>query len=184
MDTVWDILQSVFCWFAFAAAAVLVLVGFVLSVLSISGTWLVLGAAALLAVAHPGPFPGWGTILGFLLFCVAVEVVEALAGAWGVRRRGGSGWAGAAAVVGGLVGLWLGTFIPIPLVGSLLGMAVGGFVLVFIVEKHRLKHAGQAADIAWGSVIARIAVIVVKVGVTVGMTVYLVLGFLGVSAPA
>ena len=45
--------------------------------------------------------------------------------------------------------LGLGAFIPVPVVGSLLGMAIGSFGLVFGVERYRLKKTDQAARIAW-----------------------------------
>ena len=140
--------------------------GVLLSGLSLSGTWLVVIAAALAALFWPGPLPGWGTVAGFALIAAGVEVIEFLAGAWGVTRRGGSAWAGLAAIVGGALGLLLGTLIPIPAVGSLLGMLLGGFALVFAVEYRRLRSHARAAHIAWGSVSARLLMVLLKVGVS------------------
>lgn len=157
----------------YALIACLCLGGLVLAMLSISGTWAVL-LAALCARLLPGGTPiGWGLILGFAVVAAAVEVVEWVAGAWGVQRRGGSRAAGLAAVVGGLAGLVLGSFIPVPIVGSLIGMTLGSFALVYAVERRRLKHAGQAAYIAWGAVVSRVAVLVLKLVVTLGMVAWL-----------
>jgi hypothetical protein len=152
--------------------------GIVLSALSISGTWLVTLAALIAMLLSTTGFPGWWTIVLFLLLSGAVEGVEALAGAWGVRKRGGSAWAGFAALFGGLLGLFLGTLIPIPLIGSLLGMLIGSFAFAFGVERVRLKHAGKAAHIAWGAVVARLLILLLKLGVTMGMVVYIVVGML------
>jgi uncharacterized protein YqgC (DUF456 family) len=152
------------------------LVALVLSAVSLSGTWLVV-LAALLALALPDrDFPGLATVLVFLLIAALVEGAEFLAGTWGVRRRGGSALAGVAALVGGLVGLFVGTLIPIPVVGSLLGMMAGAFGLVYVVERRRLQRADAAAHIAWGTVLSRIAVIVLKVGVTLAMLSWLGIG--------
>lgn len=156
--------------------ALLGLAALALSAVSLSGTWLVV-AAALLALVLPGrDFPGAGTIIAFLLAAAVVEGLEFLAGTWGVRRRGGSALAGLAALVGGLLGLFVGTWIPIPIVGSLLGMLAGAFGLVYAVEQRRLRRADAAAHIAWGTVLSRVAVIVLKVGVTLAMLTWLGIG--------
>ncbi len=146
--------------------------GLLLSVFSISGTWLVLVGAALAAWWFPAG-PGWGTLAGFAVLAGAVEVFDALAGSWGVNRRGGSARAGWAALFGGFAGLFLGAFIPVPLIGSLIGMMIGGFVCVFLVEHARLRQRGAAARIAWGSVLARVVVIGVKVLATLLMSGFL-----------
>ena len=150
----------------------LCLTGIVLSCLSISGTWLVAVATALAAVSRADGGPGWWTVLVFVVISTAVEAAEALAGAWGVARRGGSRLAGVAAVCGGLLGLAIGSVV-VPVVGSLLGMVVGSFALVFLVEIRRLKRADQAAGIAWGAVVARLLIVVLKVAATLVMSAYL-----------
>jgi uncharacterized protein YqgC (DUF456 family) len=161
-----------------AAVALLCAAGVALSCLSISGTWLVVAAAILAGLAWPRPFPGWWTIGAFVLLSAAVELLEAAASVWGVQRRGGSRAASLAAVGGGIVGFLAGTLIPIPVVGSLLGMMAGSFALVLAVERRRLKQTSAALHIAWGAVIARALVLVLKATVTLGMAVYLAAGLL------
>jgi hypothetical protein len=151
----------------------LCLVGLVMSALSMSGTWFVVGAAAVVALLPGATLPGWGTVLVFALISGAVEGVEAIAGAWGVKKRGGSNLAGVVAMIGGIVGMILGGFIPPPLVGSLLGMLVGSFVPAWLVERHRLQENSKAVHIAWGAVLARVLVILLKLCATLGMTIYL-----------
>ena len=114
-------------------------------------------------------FPGFGTILLMIWVAICVEVVEYVAGVWGVKNRGGSNWAGLAALVGGVAGLILGTAIPVPVLGSLLGMTAGSFGFVYGVERYRLKRASPAVHIALGAVVARFFVVLLKVGVTLGM---------------
>ena len=150
--------------------------GLVLSCLSLSGTWLVVVATLIAMLLRPANFPGWWTITGFVLLSTAVELAEGLAGAWGVTRRGGSGWAGWAAVAGGLIGLVAGALIPIPVVGSLIGMMGGSFLCAFAVEKYRLQHTVHAAYIARGAILGRIVVIIMKVVATLGMIAVLVMG--------
>ena len=180
MDAWW---QQAGWWMSIGLVGLLCLAGLFLSCLSISGTWLVI-AASLLAAFLPGlSFPGWLTFMIFLLLAILVEVVEWLAASWGVTRRGGSVAAGWAALLGGLAGLFLGSFIPIPLLGNLLGMCAGSFALVYVVERARLKRAGPAVQIALGAVAARLGVILVKVLVTLGMMAWLLARFF-THAPA
>lgn len=159
----------------FSAVVLLCLAGLFLSMLSFSGTWLVL-AAALIAKAATG-FPNIGTLVAFAGLCIAAEVVEALAGLLGVQKRGGSKLAGLAALIGGLLGAALGSAV-FPILGTLLGMLAGSFALAFLVEWNRLRHHGQAAQIATGAVIARLAVIFLKTALTLGMSIWLISGLI------
>ena len=162
----------------YGMAALLCFIGFVLSCLSLSGTWLVLAAAGLLFWMNRPEFPGAGTLILFLVVCIGIEVVEALASVWGVKKRGGSRAAGWAALAGGLLGLLLGSAIPVPVLGNLIGMITGSFLLAFLVEHNRLKKVDHAAHVATGAVIARLSVIFLKITATLAMTCALAIGCL------
>ena len=169
--------QTVGTFWIYAFASLLCFAGFVISCLSLSGTWLVLLATGLMAWIRWPEFPGIGTLVIFLLLCVGTEVLEALAGTWGVQKRGGSKAAGWAALGGGFLGMILGgIIIPIPVIGNLAGMLAGSFVCAFLVEQSRLKKTEHAAHVAFGAVLARLGVIFLKVGITIAMTVALAIG--------
>jgi len=168
--------QSVGLFGIYSLAGLLCLVGFVLSFLSLSGTWLVLGATGLVAWARWPEFPGIGTLVVFLLLCIGVEILETLAAAWGVQKRGGSKAAGWAALGGGFLGMILGSFLPIPVIGNLLGMIAGSFGCAFLVEHAKMKRADHAAHVATGAVLARLGVVFLKVGITLAMTATLAIG--------
>jgi uncharacterized protein YqgC (DUF456 family) len=171
-----DVLQGIGLGLGYAAVALLCLAGIVLSCVSLSGTWLVVVAAVAAHFLNEAGLPGGWTLLLYVLISAALEVIEFFSGTWGVQKRGGSGAAGWMALLGGIAGLFLGVFIPIPIIGSLIGMTIGSFALVFAVEYRRLQHHGHAAHIAWGTVIARVLMILLKVGATLGMIAHL--GFL------
>jgi uncharacterized protein YqgC (DUF456 family) len=160
----------------YSLAGLLCLAGFILSCLSLSGTWVVLAVTGLVAWQRWPEFPGVGTLVVFLLVCIGVEVVEAFAGTWGVQKRGGSKEAGLGALVGGFLGMILGGFIPVPVIGNLIGMIAGSFGLAFLVEHSKMKKADHAAHVATGAVLARLAVIFLKVGITIAMTLTLAIG--------
>lgn len=165
-------------FFIYALASLICIGGLLISCLSLSGTWAILLATGLLAWVRWPEFPGIGTGVAFLLLCITVEILEALAGAWGVQKRGGSKAAGWAALGGGLLGMILGSFIPIPLLGTLLGMLVGSFTCAFLVEHSKMKEANHAAHVAFGAVLARIGIIFLKIGVTLAMIATLLIGIL------
>lgn len=163
---------------AWSACALLCLGGLILAAFSISGTWLVLGAAIGAALlTGPGEFPGWPALLAFGAVCAAVDVIEWFAAAWGVRRRGGSAAAGWVALLGSLAGAILGGMV-FPILGSLVGMLLGSFALVYWTEKRRLQHVEKAAHIATGAVLAGIFVLFLKVVATATLVLALALGLL------
>ncbi len=135
-------------------------------------------ATGLVAWIRWPEFPGIGTLLIFLILCIGVEVLEAVAGAWGVQKRGGTKAAGWAALGGGFLGLIGGSFIPIPIIGSVLGMIVGSFCGAFFVEHSKMKKVHHAAHVATGAVMARLAIIFLKMGVTLAMIFTLIMGLL------
>jgi uncharacterized protein YqgC (DUF456 family) len=173
MDIDW---QAVGEFWGYASALLLCLVGFAMSCLSLSGTWLVLLASGIVAwIRWPG-FPGIGTLITFFLLCIGVEILEAVASAWGVQKRGGSKAAGWAALGGGFLGMILGSAIPIPIVGNLIGMIAGSFGCAFLVEQAKMKKAEHAAHVATGAVLARLGVIFLKTGITLAMILVLAIG--------
>lgn len=169
--------QIIGAFLIYTLATLFCVVGLLLSALSLSGTWVILMTAGLLAWQRHPEFPSWTVLFIFLLLCIAVEVLEALASVWGVRQRGGSKTAGWAALGGGMVGMLLGGML-LPVFGSLLGLLAGSFGLAYAVEYSRLKKSTSATHIATGAVLARIGVILIKLTVTLAMIVTLVVGIL------
>lgn len=167
--------QATGAFLIYALVVLICLGGLIMSCLSLSGTWLVFAATGLLAWLRWPDFPGVVTLVVFLLLCIGVEILEAVAGAWGVQKRGGSKAAGWAALLGGLIGMVFGGMI-IPVIGNLIGMLLGSFGLAFWVEHARMKKADHAAHVAFGAVVARLGVIFVKVGITLAMITTLVIG--------
>jgi uncharacterized protein len=178
MDAVFQFLGQILSNLGLLFLALICVVGVFLSCLSISGTWLVVAGALLAFIFRGSAFPGYATLLLFIYFAVLVEVAEYVAGFWGVTRRGGSGWSGFAAVLGGLFGMMIGSALLWPLIGGLLGLLAGSFGLVYWVENVRLKESGRAAHIAMGAVLARLMIVLLKVCVTLGMTAWLFAGIL------
>lgn len=156
----------------YGAVLLLCVAGIAISCLALSGTWLVCAATLAGVLFRDSAFPNWWILIGFLLLSGLIELLEFLASGWGVRRRGGSRLAGVAAVIGAVIGLLVGSALA-PVVGSLLGMIVGSFGLAYLAEYQRLKQHAQAGNIAFGAVVARILVVLLKVAASMGMTIVL-----------
>ena len=182
MSAAWDVilhgLSVAGLFLAWTACGLLCLGGLVLAAFSISGTWLVLGAALGAALlTGPDQFPAWPTLLGMFAVCAGVDIVEWFAASYGVRRRGGSAAAGWLALLGSLAGAILGGMV-VPVLGSLAGMLAGSFALVYWFEKRRLKKSDHAAHIATGAVLAGMAMLLLKVVATAGLILWLAAGLL------
>ncbi len=172
-----DLFHEAVSWAAYVVAALLCVLGIGISVFSLSGTWLVVAAAVLTRLAVGAP--GWLEVGLFILVAGVVEIFDSLAGAWGVRRRGGSAFTGLAAIGGGIAGMVIGSLGPFPVVGTLLGMLTGGFVAAYVVEWLRHGMNARALHVARGVLVGRLMVLVMKTGASLGMTILLVLGLAG-----
>jgi uncharacterized protein YqgC (DUF456 family) len=107
-----------------------VAVGWLLTLFSLPGNWLIVLAAALFAYFTPEDSPwdlGWGWVAALLILALVGEVIEFIAAALGVKKHGGSRRGALLAIVGSLAGAMLGAAVglPIPIVGSVAGVILG-----------------------------------------------------------
>lgn len=152
-------------WVVLAVAMfVLALVaGWLLTLFSLPGTWLMVGAAALFAAFVPSDSLaaiGWPTVIALTGLAALGEIVETAAAAMGAARHGASKRAALLAIIGSVVGSIVGATVglPIPVVGSVVGAillaGVGAMVGAVLGEEWKgaagsqVWRVGQAAF--WG----------------------------------
>lgn len=134
---------------------VLVLIaGWVLTLFSLPGTWLIVIAAALYSYLVPNQWRvdvGWPAVGALLGLAVLGEVIESLTAAVGARRAG-AGKSSAflalfGSILGGICGGVLGFPIPVigPLVAVVVGAALGAMAGAMIGEQWR----GRPAEANW-----------------------------------
>ena len=165
-------------------AAALLLVnatGVVMVALQLPGTWVMLLATAAAAWWGWDPIPderwiGWFTLVSLLVLAVLGEVIEAVAGAMGSRKAGGTRRGALLAIAGGIVGAIAGTFaLPIPIVGTLIGASLGAGAGSMLGD----AWAGRGFEQVWaagkGAAVGKFAGSVGKLGIAVAMFV-LILG--------
>jgi uncharacterized protein YqgC (DUF456 family) len=140
--------------------ALLLLVGLVGSVVPmLPGTVLVFAGALLHAVAHGfDPIGPWRLAVLGLLTLLAYGLDYA-AGALGVRRFGGSGWAAAGAVLGAIVGIFFG----------LPGLVLGPLLGALAAEYAYTRRLGTSARAALGTVVGLLVGAVAKIGLGLTM---------------
>lgn len=152
-------------------------VGVLLSALSLSGTWLVVVAAVSVFLVRGG-FPGLGTVLTFVYLAILVEVAEYVLSFWGVKKPSGSNRAAIVALAGSMVGLALGGLLLFPVVGAIVGIPLGGLAAIYFYERYREQTVGPSLRVAMGVILTRFGVTLLKLAVTMGMTVWLFAGIL------
>ena len=143
--------------------------GWLLTLLSMPGNWLMVAAVALYAYLVPdGRLDiGWPTVATLLGLAVLAEVLEFAAGALGAARAGGSKRAALLGALGSMIGALFGAAsgVPVPVVGSMVGAvlfacvgALAGAMLGEAWKGRDFDHSlrvGQAAF--WGRLLGTLA---------------------------
>ena len=135
--------------------------------LGLPGTWAMVGAALVYHLAGPPGGIGTRTIIGTAALALVAELIEFTIAARFARRYGGSRRAAWGAVIGGFVGVIVG--VPLPIAGPVIGGLLGTFLGALIGEFETGGTQLRAARVATGAVLGRVAAVVMKVGIAVGI---------------
>jgi len=144
--------------------------GLALLIVNMPGTWLIVAAALVFALISGGSAIPWLAVVVFAILSGAAEVFEAWVGAWGAKKYGGSRWAMAGAVIGGIACAILLAGFP-PVIGSIIGAFGGSFAGAFLLEYAANRDFRKARSTGKGAFYARIVAVVTKVGLAVAMIV-------------
>jgi uncharacterized protein len=138
--------------------------------LGLPGTWVMLGAAvAYAAMTHESI--GWVSIVIVGVLAIIGEILEFMLAGRYARRYGGSKRAGWGAMVGGVVGAFAGT--PLPIIGSMIGSFLGAFAGALLFELAGGVRARPAAKVATGALLGRVTAAALKVGIGFVMAVWI-----------
>jgi uncharacterized protein YqgC (DUF456 family) len=174
-----------FFWAAMLLVALLV--GWVLTVLSLPGNWLIVGAAAIYAWFYSSDSHvafEWPWLVALVLLALVGEGLELIAGALGVKKGGGSKRAALLAIGGSVVGSIVGALLglPIPVIGSLIAVllcaslgALGGAMLG---EAWKGRDWAQGWQVGQGAFWGRLAGSLAKVIVASVMVLLTIIGLL------
>ncbi len=141
-----------------------VLAGMAAVVLGLSGNFILLGLALLVAALGHFAHLSLGAWLVLLGLAVLGEVVEALLGVAVARGFGATRWGMIGTFIGGLAGAAVGTAW-IPLLGSLVGAFAGAFVGAFAGEILGGRRVPESARAGTGAFLGRVAATAFKLGI-------------------
>ena len=133
------------CWILLP---VLGLVGPLVVLLGLPGTWLLLALAGLAEWWTEPQLFSTATLVFVLAVAVAGELWETLSSSVSAKKAGAGRRASIGAIVGGIVGAIAGTImIPVPLVGTLVGGGLGAFMVAALLERSSGKTTGHSLRI-------------------------------------
>ena len=161
----------------------ILLLGWVLTLLGMPGNWLMVAAVIGYVLLVPESSPadiGWQVALGLVVLAVLGELLEFLAGALGVAKAGGSRRGAVLALVGslagGIVGLFAGLPIPVvgPMVGAVLLAGAGAFAGAVLGEQWKGRSLDDSWRVGWAAFWGRLLGTVAKTtigAIMVGTTI-------------
>jgi uncharacterized protein YqgC (DUF456 family) len=143
-------------------------------IFGLPGTWMILGATLVYGWVTDFAQIGGGLLFLFALLTVTGEVVEYVFGIAGARRFGSSNRGIVFSILGGFAGAIVGA----PLFfgfGAILGALVGAFLGAVLIEllTYGPTEWKKAVRSGWGNFIGRIAGVITKMAIAIGMIVWI-----------
>ena len=151
-------------WVYYIFLFLLLLTGLLLNVLTLPGLWLMalsLGAYAWVT--------GWNVLVGLpsmitmIVLAAIAEVIEFVAAGAGAKAAGASAWGMLGALVGGILGAIFLSFIPVPIVSTIVGLCLGCFLGAAAVEVMLGTDFKKSALIGAGAAKGRFYAIIIKI---------------------
>jgi uncharacterized protein YqgC (DUF456 family) len=151
-------------WLYYLLLLVFELAGIAITVMTLPGLWLMLAAAAVYALLTHGNYIGWWTLATLLVLATVAEIIEFTSSGAGAKRAGG-GRAGLwGALLGGLLGGIFLSFIPIPVLSTLVGVCLGTFLGAMIGELAFGREITHSLKIGFGAAKGRLFGTFIKLG--------------------
>jgi uncharacterized protein YqgC (DUF456 family) len=148
-------------------------IGLVLAAFTLPGLWLMLAAAAGYAYLTNGHYVGEKTLIALLVLALGAEVAEFVFGGAGAKKAGASKWGIVGGVVGGILGgVCLTGLIPIPILGTIIGICLGSFAGAFGIEVVMGTPVTHSARIGYGAAKGRLLGIFNKI--LIGLLMFLI----------
>lgn len=159
-------------WAALLIVLVAGLAGLVLTIITLPGTWVTVGAGVGVCLWRPDLISWWAVAVALVLAGLG-ELIELIASAVGASRAGGTKKGAAGAILGSLLGALLGAPFLFP-IGSIAGAAVGAGVGTLVAERGIAgKSWRDSARAGGGAAAGRLVAIVLKTGIAAGIALAL-----------
>lgn len=152
-------------WIALVIFIVLAIGGLGLSLVGISGTWLVLIAAGLYNLISWSTTISLNTFLWLAGLAIIGELLEWTVTYIGVKMHGVSKYGLIGTVLGAIGGAMLLSFIPI--IGTIIGLLIGGMIGGYIAEYYHTINSKKAWKAAKAALKGRLLVMATKFTITI-----------------
>jgi len=149
-------------WGAAIVFTIASLVGIVLTIITLPGTWLILVCALLTKLFWIHDFMPWWVIIVMGVLALLGEIIEALASGFGAAKTGATKAGAIGAIVGSLLGALGGSAFLFPLgtiAGACLGAAIGTLLVEVGYARRTFKEGAWAGT---GAAAGRFVAILVK----------------------
>lgn len=156
-----ELLETIGQWSGFVIWALLLIIASLFVYLGLGGSFIVLGLAAIHAVATGFDPITWQWLLILLGLALLGELIEFLIGTFYVAQKGATRWGVFAAFVGGLVGAILGNNV-VPVLGAVLGSFAGAFGGAVLGEYYQNQKLEPSLRVGAHAFMGRILATVVK----------------------
>lgn len=156
-------------WLYYVLLLLLSVTGLFLNILGLPGLWLMVGSIAGYAwLTTWNHFVGWPSVGTLIVLGLIAELAEFLAGAAGSKAAGGRKRGMVGAVAGALIGGLAFSFIPVPVVATIVGACFGAFIGAALLEltDRDFRHALR---VGMGAAKGRFIGIVIKTAIGVVM---------------
>ena len=166
--------QTVLRMLALVGLYLALLVGLIAIPLGLSGNFILLAAALVVAVVtRTEAVPVWALLtMGGLV--VLGEILEALLGSLTAKRYGASRWGMLGAFVGGILGVIPGTAV-LPIIGSVIGSFIGAAVGAVLFEWIHRRSWKESVPAGWGAFLGKLGSTLLKVAIGLAIATYLVI---------
>jgi uncharacterized protein len=151
-------------WAWYIILFALLCLGFLLTLLTLPGNWLMIVATAVYAKLTHWKILGWKVILLLVVLGVIGEIIDTVAGSAGATKAGGTRRGAIGAFVGGILGAVFFTgLIPIPIVGTIVGVILGVFAGAALFELSGGRETGEAIGVGVGAAHGRFLGMLAKI---------------------
>lgn len=145
-------------------------VAIMLTVLRLPGTWLIAIIAIGMGWQSQWNRPGVWAIGSIVTLAIVGEIVELLSSVVLARKAGASRQAAWGGLIGGMLGMFFLSVIPIPIISSVIGALLGCFLGAALVEMVVRNRVAQGARVGLFSAMGFVLGTVLKLSIAMAMS--------------
>jgi len=152
----------------------LLLGGLIAIPLGLSGNFILLGLALIVAIVTKFQAISPWILGGMAVMVIIGEILEVLLASSMARRYGASKWGVIGAFVGGIVGAILGTPIA-PIIGTIAGSFIGAAACAVLFEWLHLRKLQPSMPAGWGAFLGKLLSSLLKICIGLAIAIYVVI---------